>query len=1337
MKRKLLSIAMVFMLIITMLPVTAWALSSSSEIYVSIEDGVSTAVPGTEQTYTITVFNNGLNDETGVGIYCTLPEEIQNDFTGADNWTVASTSGGAVITGGSSGKVLANTPPEPSFMTTADLPAGAYVELELTVKIRSSATGSLEVSASITGDFAGDTDYDTLMPEVDLAVTIDDSKSSFNAGDSTVYAVAVTNTGPSKATGASLSCPLPDGATDAVWGPDSYAEDGYASPMSGTGALVSSVDLDAGGSYHFWFRVDTDPVATGTFSAVASFTAPPGVFDDNSGNNSATDTNGLASEADMEVWIAFGDQTGNAADEVTFDVNIYNHGPSAATGITLSAPLPVEVTLVSAAPDSGTTYDSSTGVWTVGTLEPYDGHVLTIKAAVDYSAPRTMTASVLGADMPDPDTSNNSASLTVTDKADVALSASVDDLAPDVGDTVTITVTLANNGPDNAAFIRVIMPLPSGLTYESDAASSGYYDPTDGWFIDSLVSGGTESLEIQATVSSSGAKAFSAQVESAMPDPDTSNNSAGVTVVPSLAFVPVTGITGVPTTATAGTPLTLSGTVAPTNATNQTIVWSLESAGTTGTTVSGNTLSTTAAGIVTVRATITNGLTETTDYTQDFDITVNAASTYTASVSPTSKNFTAATAGYGPQTAQEFTIENTGTGTITGLSASLADGTNFEISTVLSSDTLNPGGTATVSIRPKTGLAANTYTDTLTITGNNGISLTVTLSFTVNAAPSTDKTLVSITAPTAITGVANGTEKSASALGLPSTVTLVTDDGSVQASVTWAVYGCSYDPSVTTEQTFMVDGTVTLPSGVVNTNGVSLDVTISVTVLAATSTNKTLVSIVTPSAITGVTNGTAKTAAALGLPGTVTLVTNGGNVSASVSWDVASSSYNVSSSSAQTFTVNGTVTLPAGVINPDNVPLSTTISVTVNARSNGGGNNGGGGGSTPSTPTYDADVKAGNSTETTIPVMVNKDNGSAAIDTGSQQFTSGGTVITMPTIPDVDTYTLGIPVPSLSTPDKQGTIAFKIDMGSVTVPSNMLTGVAGINGNKAEISIGQGDKNTLPEDVKAAIGDRPLVQLTLSIDGKQTDWSNPDAPVTVSIPYTPTAEELANPESIVIWYIDGSGNVVTIPNEHYDPATGTVTVDVTHFSYYAVAYNKVSFNDVASGAWYNKAVSFIAARGITTGTGNGKYSPEAKLTRGEFIVLMMRAYGITPDENPTNNFADAGNTYYTGYLAAAKRLGISSGVGNNTYAPGKEITRQEMFTLLYNALKVIDQLPQDSSGKSLSDFTDVNSVADWAEEAMTLLVKTGTIGGSNGALTPLSTTTRAEMAQVLYNLLGK
>ena len=343
--------------------------------------------------------------------------------------------------------------------------------------------------------------------------------------------------------------------------------------------------------------------------------------------------------------------------------------------------------------------------------------------------------------------------------------------------------------------------------------------------------------------------------------------------------------------------------------------------------------------------------------------------------------------------------------------------------------------------------------------------------------------------------------------------------------------------------------------------------------------------------------------------------------------------------------------------------------------------------------------------------------------------------LSMPTVRHTASYGVELPANDLSE-NTGGTLTMDTCLGSIVVPSNMLSSLSGASGKTAEISVGQGNKYNLPEDVRTAIGDRPLIQLILSVDGSQTDWSNPDAPVMVSIPYTPTAEELANPENIIIWYIDGSSNIVTIPNGHYDPATGTVTFSTTHFSQYAVGYNNVAFSDVAENAWCYNAVNFIAARGITGGTSDTAFSPDTALTRGQCITLLMRAYGINPDDNSADNFSDAGSTYYTGYLAAAKRLGITSGVGDNKFVPEQAISRQEMFTLLYNAMKEMNQLPEDDSGKTLSDFTDGGSISSYAQEALDYLVKTGVVSGNNGYLLPTATATRAQMAQTLYNLLG-
>ena len=394
------------------------------------------------------------------------------------------------------------------------------------------------------------------------------------------------------------------------------------------------------------------------------------------------------------------------------------------------------------------------------------------------------------------------------------------------------------------------------------------------------------------------------------------------------------------------------------------------------------------------------------------------------------------------------------------------------------------------------------------------------------------------------------------------------------------------------------------------------------------------------------------------------------------------------------------------------------------------------------TPIYQAEIITGANGTENLDITLD-DSGENALTSLDQEniqslfSESNEPVISMPAIPGVNTYTLELPASTLSGAEPGKTLALSTDAGTISIPDNMLSGMSGTEDKKVGISIGYGNKNTLSDKEKEAVGERPLIKLQLTLDGTQTSWNNPDAPVTVSIPYTPSDEELENPDSIIVWYLDGAGNLVCITNGKYDPVTGKVTFTTTHFSLYAVGYNRITFSDVEQSAWYEKAVGFIAAREITKGTRAGRFSPEALLTRGEFIVMLMRAYGIKPDDNPADNFADAGDTYYTGYLAAAKRLGISKGVGNNLFAPGNNITRQEMFTLLYNALKVINRIPQGTSAKTLSSFTDKDSIAPWAEEAMDYLIKAGAISGSNGRLNPQNTSTRAEMAQVLYNLLSK
>ena len=212
--------------------------------------------------------------------------------------------------------------------------------------------------------------------------------------------------------------------------------------------------------------------------------------------------------------------------------------------------------------------------------------------------------------------------------------------------------------------------------------------------------------------------------------------------------------------------------------------------------------------------------------------------------------------------------------------------------------------------------------------------------------------------------------------------------------------------------------------------------------------------------------------------------------------------------------------------------------------------------------------------------------------------------------------------------------------------------------------------------------------------------------------------------------IEVSGNILTITTYRADT--------IKALDSFAIVKNTSSdFYDVSNNAWYAPAVKFLADKNITTGTSSHTFSPNAALTRGQFLVSLMRAYKIMPDLNDSGNFSDAGSTYYTGYLATAKAMGIARGIGENRFLPESSISRQDMFMMLYNALKALNKLPTLSSSAIQKSYSDSYLIASYAQDAINVLSEDGIILGSNGNIDPAGLSSRAQMAQVLYNLLSK
>jgi len=313
------------------------------------------------------------------------------------------------------------------------------------------------------------------------------------------------------------------------------------------------------------------------------------------------------------------------------------------------------------------------------------------------------------------------------------------------------------------------------------------------------------------------------------------------------------------------------------------------------------------------------------------------------------------------------------------------------------------------------------------------------------------------------------------------------------------------------------------------------------------------------------------------------------------------------------------------------------------------------------------------------------------------------------------------------------TVKINAGIGAVAFDAKAVAAISAEASGDISIGIAGVDKSSLDADAQAKVGDRPVYDFSVSSGGKAISKFG-GGKAEISIPYTLKPGEKKN--SIVVYYIDDKGKLKPVKGK-YDEATGTVVFTVTHFSTYAVGYNEVVFADVMPNEWYADAIGFIAARNIAGGVGGNRFSPGADVTRADFLIMVMNSYGIEPDTVIGDNFADAGNKYYTGYLGAAKRLGLVSGVGGNKYAPEASISRQDMFVILYNVLKDLDELPAGDDGRKLESFRDAGDISGYAKEALKLFVETGTISGDGVNLTPKATSTRAQTAQTLYNLLSR
>ena len=231
--------------------------------------------------------------------------------------------------------------------------------------------------------------------------------------------------------------------------------------------------------------------------------------------------------------------------------------------------------------------------------------------------------------------------------------------------------------------------------------------------------------------------------------------------------------------------------------------------------------------------------------------------------------------------------------------------------------------------------------------------------------------------------------------------------------------------------------------------------------------------------------------------------------------------------------------------------------------------------------------------------------------------------------------------------------------------------------------------------------------------------------LTISIPYTPEKGE--DTSTLAVWYIRDDGSIEN-KGGSYDAKSGCFVFETDHLSRYLLVHTEqaIGFTDVPADAWYAGAVAWAVEQGITSGTGNGKFSPDGSCTRAQMVTFLWRVNG-SPGIGTANPFSDvSSDAYYYDAVLWAVEQGITGGTGDGKFSPDAPCTRAQMATFLWRA----NGSPEVTG---TTPFSDVSAGTYYYNAVLWAYERKITNGTGGRKFSPDATCTRAQMVQMLKN----
>lgn len=264
-------------------------------------------------------------------------------------------------------------------------------------------------------------------------------------------------------------------------------------------------------------------------------------------------------------------------------------------------------------------------------------------------------------------------------------------------------------------------------------------------------------------------------------------------------------------------------------------------------------------------------------------------------------------------------------------------------------------------------------------------------------------------------------------------------------------------------------------------------------------------------------------------------------------------------------------------------------------------------------------------------------------------------------------------------------------------------------------------------------------------DGKETkvetfNISNPKLQPTIELKLDAAELKAIEDKRIVgVYMVDSNGKVLNDKGQALKFVGGlvqgnTIVFNIAKtFDFTTVSYAK-TFNDIENH-WAKGNIEILAARQIAFGSGTGDFNPDEKVTRGQFATFVCRAFGI--EQAPFENlFTDVKkDDYFAGSVIALYKLGLIKGYGNN-FGSKDQITREDMVVLMMRVYTHLTGVEANAvEGASSETFNDMNSIVEYAKDSVKAFKAMKVVEGSNGKFDPKGTSTRAQIAKVIIQLL--